>query len=37
MNWFDPIIAHAVPRGVTIRDEVYAPPGITGESCDVGG
>jgi hypothetical protein len=37
MNWFDPIKAHAVPRVVALRDEVYAPQGVTGESIRVGG
>jgi hypothetical protein len=37
MNWFDPTRAHAVSRSVVLRDEVYAPQGITGESIRVVG
>ena len=37
MNWFDPTKAHAVPRSVALRDEVYAPRGVTGESIRVVG
>jgi hypothetical protein len=37
MNWFDPTGAHAVPRSVALRDQVYAPQGITRESCVIGG
>jgi hypothetical protein len=29
--------AHAVLRGVARRDHVCAPPGVTGESWDIGG
>jgi hypothetical protein len=32
MNRFDPTNAHAVPRSVALRDEVYAPWPVTGES-----
>jgi hypothetical protein len=37
MNWFDPTKAHAVPRSVALRDQVYAPKGVTVESCVIGG
>jgi hypothetical protein len=37
MNRFDPTKAHAVPRGVALRDEAYAPQGVTGESIRVVG
>jgi len=37
MNRFDPTKAHAVLCGVGPRDQVYAPPGVTGKSCDIGG
>jgi hypothetical protein len=37
MNWFDPTKAHAVPRSVAVRDEVYARQGFTGESIRVVG
>ena len=37
MNWFAPTEAHAVPRSVALRDQVYAPTGGTGESCVIGG
>jgi hypothetical protein len=36
MNWFDPTKAHAVPRSVAFRDEVYTPHRVTGESIRVG-
>ncbi len=36
MNWFDPTKAHVVARSVALRDEAYAPRGITGESIRVG-
>jgi hypothetical protein len=34
---FDPTNAHAVPRGAAIRDEVYAPVDVTGQSIRVVG
>ena len=37
MNWVDPTKAHAVPHSVALRDQVYAPLGVTGESCVIGG
>jgi hypothetical protein len=37
MNWFDPTKAHAVPRSVALRNHVYAPQGVTSESCVIGG
>jgi hypothetical protein len=37
MNWFDHTKAHAVPCSVALRDEVYAPQGVTGESIRVVG
>jgi hypothetical protein len=37
MDWFDPTKAHAVPRSVALRDQVYAPQGVTGESIRVVG
>jgi hypothetical protein len=37
MNRFDPTKAHAVPRSVALRDELYAPHGVTGESIRVVG
>jgi hypothetical protein len=37
MNRFDPTNAHAVPRSVALRDEVYVPYGVTGESIRVVG
>jgi hypothetical protein len=37
MNRFDRINAHAVMRGAVPGDQVYAPPGVTGESSVIGG
>jgi hypothetical protein len=37
MNRFDPTKAHAVPRSVALRAEVYALHGVTGESIRVVG
>jgi hypothetical protein len=37
MNRFDRTKAHAVPRSVAIRDEVYTSPGVTGQSIRVVG
>ncbi len=37
MNGFDPTGTHAVLRGVDLRDQVYAPPGVTCKSHDSGG
>ena len=37
MNWSDPTKAYAVPRSVALRDQVYAPQGVTGESCVIEG
>ena len=37
MNWFDPTEAHPVLRSVALRDQVYAPQGITRESRVIGG
>jgi hypothetical protein len=36
MNRFDPIKPHAIPRSVAVRDQVYAPQGVAGESIRVG-
>jgi hypothetical protein len=35
VNRFDLTNAHAIPRGVAIRDEVYAPTGVAGQSTRV--
>ncbi len=37
MNWFDPGKAYAVRRSVALRDEMYGPQGVTGESIRVVG
>jgi hypothetical protein len=37
MNRFEPTKALAVPRSVALRDEVYAPQGVPGESIRVVG
>lgn len=37
MTRFDPTKAHAVACSVALRDEVYAPQGVTGESIRVVG
>ena len=37
MNWSDPTKAYAVPRSIALRDQVYAPQGVTGESCVIEG
>ena len=37
MNWIAPTEAHAVLRRVDPRYQVYAPPGVTDESWDIGG
>jgi hypothetical protein len=36
-NRFDPTKPHAVPGSVALRDEVYAPQGVTGELTRVVG
>jgi hypothetical protein len=35
MNWFDHTKVRAVSHSVAVRDEVYAPQGVTGESIRV--
>jgi hypothetical protein len=37
MNWPDPTKAYAVRRSLALRDEVYVPQRVTGESCVIGG
>ena len=37
MNLLDPTGNHVVPRSVALRDEVFAPQGVTAESICVGG